>query len=85
MHIDAISRAQHFGGVYIYTCELGFVYWVCPLSSGGRLAGALIAGMVLGFGKQEAAERIVRMSRGEMNREAAVMSLRGLLKKTGRK
>jgi AraC-like DNA-binding protein len=83
MHQDAISHAQRSGGVYIYTCDLGFAYWVCPLSSGGRLAGALVAGLVLSIGKQEAAERIVRMSRGQINAEAAVMLLEGVPEKNG--
>jgi AraC-like DNA-binding protein/ligand-binding sensor protein len=82
IHIDGISRAQRSGGVYIYTCDLGFAYWVCPLSAGGRLAGALIAGLVLGTGKQKSAERIARMSRGHINQEAAVMLLDGVPEKT---
>ncbi|GHV73115.1 hypothetical protein AGMMS49940_04170 [Spirochaetia bacterium] len=39
IHIDAISRVQRSGGVYIYTCDMGFTYWVCPLSSGGAAGG----------------------------------------------
>jgi AraC-like DNA-binding protein/ligand-binding sensor protein len=83
IHIDAISRAQRSGGVYIYTCDMGFTYWVCPLFSGGRQAGALIAGLVLGIGKQESAERIVRMSRGQINQEAAALLLEGIPEKNG--
>jgi AraC-like DNA-binding protein/ligand-binding sensor protein len=71
IHIDSISRAQHSGGVYIYTCDMGFTFWTCPLSSGGRLAGALIAGMVLGVGRQEAAERLSAISREQLSREEA--------------
>ncbi|GHV76053.1 hypothetical protein AGMMS49942_08740 [Spirochaetia bacterium] len=83
IHLDAISRAQRSGGVYVYTCNLGFSYWVCPLSSGGRLAGALIAGPVLGTGKEEAADRIAAMSRGQINRDTAMVLLEGLPEKTG--
>jgi AraC-like DNA-binding protein/ligand-binding sensor protein len=83
IHRDGISQAQRSGGVYVYTCELGFAYWVCPLSSGGRLAGALVAGRVLGAGKREAAERICRMSRGDISAEAAAALLEGAREKTG--
>jgi AraC-like DNA-binding protein/ligand-binding sensor protein len=83
IHIDAISRAHRSGGVYIYTCDLGFAYWVCPLSSGGRIAGAVVAGLILGIGRQETAERIVRMSRGQINSAAAVMLLEGVPEKNG--
>jgi AraC-like DNA-binding protein/ligand-binding sensor protein len=83
IHIDSIARAQRSGGMYVYTCDLGFAYWVCPLSSGGRLAGALIAGLVLGIHRQEAAERIVRMSRGQINREEAALLLEDAPEKTG--
>ncbi|AEF86717.1 transcriptional regulator, AraC family [Treponema primitia ZAS-2] len=69
IHIHSISQAQHAGGVYIYTCEMGFAYWTCPLSTGGRLAGALIAGRVLGVKRQEAVEKIFTMSRGLISRE----------------
>jgi AraC-like DNA-binding protein/ligand-binding sensor protein len=83
MHIDSISRAQHSKGVYIYTCDLGFAYWVCPLSSSGRLAGALIAGLVLGVSTRESAEKIFNKSRGQISRESAALLLAGIPEKTG--
>jgi AraC-like DNA-binding protein/ligand-binding sensor protein len=83
IHIDGISRAQHSRGVYIYTCDLGFAYWVCPLSSSGRLAGALIAGLVLGVSVQESAQKISRKSRGQISQESAALLLAGIPEKTG--
>ncbi|MFP3042578.1 helix-turn-helix domain-containing protein [Treponema primitia] len=83
IHIDSISQAYYSGGVYIYVCELGFTYWVCPLSSSGWQAGALIAGLVLGISKQEVAEKISLMSRGQINRTAADLLLEGIPEKTG--
>jgi AraC-like DNA-binding protein/ligand-binding sensor protein len=82
IHVDGISRAQHSRGVYIYTCDLGFAYWVCSLSSGGRLAGALIAGLALSVSRQEAAERISRKSGGKISLKAAEMLLEGMEEKT---
>jgi AraC-like DNA-binding protein/ligand-binding sensor protein len=82
IHIDSISRAQRSGGVYVYACDLGFVYWVCPLSSGERLAGALIAGLALGISREEAAERISRKSGGKISLRAAEMLLEGIEEKT---
>ncbi|MDR1249655.1 MAG: PocR ligand-binding domain-containing protein, partial [Treponema sp.] len=82
IHKDSVFQAQRSGGVYIYSCDLGFVYWVCSLSSGGRLAGALIAGLVLGISRQEAAERISVKSGGKISRRAAEMLLEGVSEKT---
>jgi AraC-like DNA-binding protein/ligand-binding sensor protein len=82
IHADSISRAQHSGGGYIYACDLGFVYWVCSLSSGERLAGALIAGLALGISRQEAAERISSKSGGKISLRAAEMLLEGVEEKT---
>jgi AraC-like DNA-binding protein len=68
--------------VYIYTCDLGFTYWVCPLSSSGRLAGTLIAGLVLGAGVQESAERVFSKSRGQISQMSAALLLAGIPEKT---
>jgi AraC-like DNA-binding protein/ligand-binding sensor protein len=83
IHIDSISQAHYSGGVYIYACDLGFTYWVCPLSSSGWMAGALIAGLVLGISKKEAVEKITLLSRGQINRAAAALLLEGIPEKTG--
>jgi AraC-like DNA-binding protein/ligand-binding sensor protein len=82
IHTDAISRAQHSRGVYVYTCDLGFAYWVCSLTSSGRLAGALIAGLALSVSRQEAAERIHRKSGGKISLSAAENLLEGMEEKT---
>ncbi|MDR0597597.1 MAG: helix-turn-helix domain-containing protein [Treponema sp.] len=82
IHLNAISRAQHSRGGYIYTCDLGFVYWVCSLSSGERPAGALIAGLALGISREEAAGRISERSGGKISLRAAEMLLEGVEEKT---
>jgi AraC-like DNA-binding protein len=58
MHQKGIEESCRLGGSYIYMCELGFVFWTSPLYTGGRYAGALIAGNNLGIKKEEAAARI---------------------------
>jgi AraC-like DNA-binding protein len=58
MHRKGIEESCRIGGSYIYMCELGFVFWTSPLYTGGRYAGALIAGNSLGIKKEEAAARI---------------------------
>jgi AraC-like DNA-binding protein/ligand-binding sensor protein len=58
MHRKGIEESCRLGGSYIYMCELGFVFWTSPLYTGGRYAGALIAGNCLGIGREEAALRI---------------------------
>jgi AraC-like DNA-binding protein/ligand-binding sensor protein len=82
IHVDGIARAQRSRGAYIYSCDLGFVYWVCSLSSGERLAGALIAGLALGVSREEAAERISLRSGGKISLRAAEMLLEGVAEKT---
>jgi AraC-like DNA-binding protein/ligand-binding sensor protein len=58
MHQKGIEESCRIGGSYIYMCELGFVFWTSPLYTGGRYAGALVAGNTLGIKKEEAAARI---------------------------
>jgi AraC-like DNA-binding protein/ligand-binding sensor protein len=58
MHQKGIAESCRLGGSYIYMCELGFVFWTNPLYTGGRYAGALIAGNSLGIKKEDAAARI---------------------------
>jgi len=45
-HQAALAESRQAGGVHIYVCEEGFVYWTSPLYRNGRYAGALIAGQV---------------------------------------
>jgi AraC-like DNA-binding protein/ligand-binding sensor protein len=58
MHVNGIREARQSGGVYIYLCDMGFLFWASPLITAGHLAGALIAGGVLGIERQQAAERL---------------------------
>ncbi|MCL2601332.1 MAG: helix-turn-helix domain-containing protein [Treponema sp.] len=46
-HQTALDESRNNDGVYIYSCEMGFVYWTIPLYLSGRYAGALIAGQVI--------------------------------------
>ena len=52
VHMDAIAKA-HNGGVHIYACGIGFSYWISPLYAGGKNAGSLLAGQVLGIPKDD--------------------------------
>ena len=47
MHYEAQMESQRINGTFIYTCELGFIYWTSPLYRNERYAGALTAGQVL--------------------------------------
>jgi AraC-like DNA-binding protein/ligand-binding sensor protein len=71
LHQKNIAEAQRLGGIYIYICELGFVFWTSPLFSNGHSAGALIAGGFLGSERQRAAEKIRAMSGGGISAEEA--------------
>jgi AraC-like DNA-binding protein/ligand-binding sensor protein len=58
VHQKGIEESRRLGSSYIYMCPLGLVFWVSPLYSGGRYAGALMAGNVLGIEREEALERV---------------------------
>ncbi|MDR1024219.1 MAG: helix-turn-helix domain-containing protein [Treponema sp.] len=58
VHQNAIEESRKLGSSYIYMCPLGLVFWVSPLYSGGRYAGALMAGNVLGIDQEEALNRV---------------------------
>jgi AraC-like DNA-binding protein/ligand-binding sensor protein len=69
MYINGIREARQSGGIYIYLCDMGFLFWTSPLITAGHLAGALIAGGVLGIGRRQAADRIKDPDRAELARE----------------
>jgi AraC-like DNA-binding protein/ligand-binding sensor protein len=56
-HREGIEESHRLRSSYIYMCPLGLVFWSSPLYFGGRYAGALVAGKVLGVGREEALER----------------------------
>ncbi|MDR0451428.1 MAG: helix-turn-helix domain-containing protein [Treponema sp.] len=68
MHINAIREARQSGGVYIYLCDLGFLFWISPLIAVGHLAGALIAGGVLGIDRQQAQARLESLRGAEFTK-----------------
>jgi AraC-like DNA-binding protein/ligand-binding sensor protein len=69
MHLDAIRESQKVGGAYIYTCDIGFIYWVSPIYSGGRSAGVLISSGVLAVEREKAVEHVYQVCRGEIPHE----------------
>jgi AraC-like DNA-binding protein/ligand-binding sensor protein len=71
MHTNGIGEAQKAGGIYIYMCELGFMFWTSPIFSSGRSMGALIAGGILGVEKVKAIENICTMTGDKISREEA--------------
>jgi AraC-like DNA-binding protein/ligand-binding sensor protein len=71
VHLDGIKASCRYGGVYIYMCNLGFMFWTSPLFSNGRFSGALIAGGVLGITRREAAKKITALSGGMISKACA--------------
>ncbi|MDR1950468.1 MAG: helix-turn-helix domain-containing protein [Spirochaetaceae bacterium] len=78
LHHSGIAEAQRVGGIYIYICEVGFVFWISPLFSNGHSAGALIAGGFLGIERRQAAEKISALSQGTISPEEAEKLLAGI-------
>ncbi|MDR2304774.1 MAG: helix-turn-helix domain-containing protein [Treponema sp.] len=69
MHTNAIKRAYHFGGSYIYMCDLGFIFWTSPIFKSGRFSGALLGSGFLGIDPQETLETMQIMSGGAVSEE----------------
>jgi AraC-like DNA-binding protein len=69
MHTNAIKRAYHFGGSYIYMCDLGFIFWTSPIFKNGRFSGALLGSGFLGIDPQETVETMQIMSGGTVPEE----------------
>jgi AraC-like DNA-binding protein/ligand-binding sensor protein len=78
MHALGIQESLRLGGSYIYLCGIGFVFWTSPVYSGGRYAGSLIAGRVLGINREKAAENIYMLCCGAIPRERIFKYLAGI-------
>ena len=44
IHADAMAESRRSGGVYVYSCSKGFIYWTSPLYRNKHYSGALTAG-----------------------------------------
>ncbi|MDR1839863.1 MAG: helix-turn-helix domain-containing protein [Treponema sp.] len=44
VHTEAVNKAKQLGGLYIYGCSGGLVFWTSPFYSGERFAGAFLSG-----------------------------------------
>jgi AraC-like DNA-binding protein/ligand-binding sensor protein len=72
IHAEKIIEAHHAGGIYIYMCEVGFIYWSSLIYSGGQYIGALLAQRVLGVERNQVVERISTMSKGAISESEAL-------------
>ncbi|MDR1586726.1 MAG: helix-turn-helix domain-containing protein [Treponema sp.] len=63
---EAAGVAQRLGGSYISMCKMGFADWISPIYSGGRFAGSLFAGRVLGIERERVVENILLNSGGKL-------------------
>jgi AraC-like DNA-binding protein/ligand-binding sensor protein len=66
MHVKAIREAHHYGGSYIYMCDLGFVFWTSPIYSEGRFVGAMLGTGLLGIDRQETLNQMYLMANREI-------------------
>jgi AraC-like DNA-binding protein/ligand-binding sensor protein len=69
MHIKGIKEAHHFGGSYIYMCDLGFIFWTSPIYSEGRFIGALLGAGFLGIDSAETSAQMYHMGNGEVSEQ----------------
>ncbi|MCL2380060.1 MAG: PocR ligand-binding domain-containing protein [Treponema sp.] len=76
VHQEALDESRRTGGVYVYSCAAGFVFWTSPLYRNGRYAGAMTAGQVILGGRGMALERF----RGLCNNKDAVQMFSAMIK-----
>ena len=67
MHCNAVKEAHRFGGSYIYTCELGFMFWTSPIYFDKQFAGALIGSGFLGTDIGETCARMHNICGGALS------------------
>jgi AraC-like DNA-binding protein/ligand-binding sensor protein len=78
MHIKALRESIRLGGSYIYTCKLGFVYWTSPIYSGGRYAGSLMAGRIIGIKREKMIKNIYELCKGTIAENRIAKYLMGI-------
>jgi YesN/AraC family two-component response regulator len=66
MHCDAVKEASRLGGSFVYTCPNGLFFWTSPFFSGGRFAGALMAGGFLAIKRKQALKKFFDVFKGEI-------------------
>jgi AraC-like DNA-binding protein/ligand-binding sensor protein len=74
-HIDAYNETRHTRDVSIYTCPMGFIYWICAFFIYSRHAGAFICGHALGTDREESVKYLENISKGEISRSGALALL----------
>jgi AraC-like DNA-binding protein/ligand-binding sensor protein len=66
IHINAIKEANRYGGSYVYTCDLGFVFWTSPIYSEGRFIGSLLGAGYLYPDDSNISERLFKMCNSDI-------------------
>jgi AraC-like DNA-binding protein/ligand-binding sensor protein len=69
LHTNAVKKACHFGGSYMYICDLGFMFWTSPIFREGHFSGALMGSGFLGIDPEEALRTMIAMSGGAANED----------------
>ena len=68
MHHNAVEKARKLGGVYIYTCPVGYSFWTSPFFAGDRYAGAFISSVIPADSREEALNRLFDICKGNISR-----------------
>ena len=78
----AFAIPRHTEETCIFSCPVGFVYWISPLYRNRRYAGALLAGQVLSIKRQEAVEKFRNFSKDSIAAEKFLAMLEEVPEKT---
>ncbi|MDR1212221.1 MAG: helix-turn-helix domain-containing protein [Spirochaetaceae bacterium] len=74
-HINAYNETKHTRDVCIYTCPMGFMYWISAFFIYSRHAGAFICGQALCVDHEQGIAYLQTISKGEISRSMAVTLL----------
>ena len=69
LHINALRESGRSGKPSIYHCELGLMFWACPVYSEGKFSGALRASGFLGGSSAGGTAGIDTLCNGTIPRE----------------
>jgi AraC-like DNA-binding protein len=70
-----MNEGLQAGGIYIYVCKMGLVFWTSPLVSQGCTVGAVISGGILDTETPQAVKKIEKISGGGIETAEAVQAL----------
>ena len=84
MHCNAAKKARRYGGLYIYTCPVGFSFWTSPFFAGELFAGAFISSVISVNAQQLTLDKLYTTYKGNISRAEIARNIEEVPAKTDR-